>query len=371
MTVVEVGPATICGPDDVPAEWISTALECVDDDIALLDERLISVPQLWQDVIRVAAGDVADTLVLICPTWWPPSRTGRVQKAAQTVAETVVILQRTALLRALAAPRRSTIVELAADLVVVTHPNARAIVVAHHGDVAMTAEAVAAAVGTSPVVLIDGPDTVIADRLRCNGIEVLEIDEDAVRREALRPRPRIEATPRRERQPRRAAALVGLASAAAVAVGAIAVHGEARPTALLVEGRVGMVVPADWAVQHVTSGPGSARVQITSPAHRALALHLTQSIGDPEAGLAATADSLRMALDDETDGVFVDFTATGHRAGRDAVTYREVRPRHTVTWAVLVDGAVRIAIGCQSPPGGEHLVRSVCEQAIRSAHAVR
>jgi len=46
-----------------------------------------------------------------------------------------------------------------------------------------------------------------------------------------------------------------------------------------------------------------------------------------------------------------------------------VRAGHHVRWTVLLDGAVRISIGCQSRPGGEDAVREVCEQAVRSAHA--
>lgn len=379
-TVIEVGPATLSGPNRAPAEWVSTALECIDDDLALLDERLISVQDLWQDVMRVVAGDEPDTLVVVCPTWWPSSRTRRVREAAQTVAATVVALQRTAVLRQAAGTRRSTIVELAGDLLVVTHPDAEPLVIARQSDAATIAEAVVAAVGRSTVVLIDAPhpDPLVAsitNLMRDNGIDVSVAEADAVRRAALRSRQNAEATPpgsaRRERRSRTAVTLVGVASAAAVAVGGIAVHDETPPTALLVEGRVGMVVPADWPVRHVTSGPGSARVQIASPTHGAVALHLTQSAGGPDAGLAATADSLRAALDDQTDGVFADFKPTDQRAGRDAVTYREIRPNHTVAWAVLVDGSVRIAIGCQSPIGREHLVREVCDQAVRSVHAVR
>jgi type VII secretion-associated protein (TIGR03931 family) len=52
------------------------------------------------------------------------------------------------------------------------------------------------------------------------------------------------------------------------------------------------------------------------------------------------------------------------------VTYREVRASHQVRWTVLLDGAVRISVGCQSRPGGEDAVRDVCEQAVRSAHAI-
>ena len=37
---------------------------------------------------------------------------------------------------------------------------------------------------------------------------------------------------------------------------------------------------------------------------------------------------------------------------------------------MLTDDDVRIAIGCQSGPGREWLVRDACDQAIQSAHAV-
>jgi type VII secretion-associated protein (TIGR03931 family) len=52
------------------------------------------------------------------------------------------------------------------------------------------------------------------------------------------------------------------------------------------------------------------------------------------------------------------------------VTYREVRAEHEVAWTVLADDGIRIAIGCQSGPHREHLVRDACDQAIQSAHAV-
>jgi len=52
------------------------------------------------------------------------------------------------------------------------------------------------------------------------------------------------------------------------------------------------------------------------------------------------------------------------------VTYREIRQDHHIAWIVLVDGSLRIAVGCQSAPGHEEAVREVCDEAIRSAHAV-
>jgi type VII secretion-associated protein (TIGR03931 family) len=144
---------------------------------------------------------------------------------------------------------------------------------------------------------------------------------------------------------------------------------EAAPPAVLVEGRVALTVPADWPTQRVIAGPGSARVQVTSPSDPEVALHVTQS---PIAGetLSGTAERLKHAVDAEPAGVFVDFNPSGTSAGRPAVTYREVRAGHHVRWTVFVDGPVRISLGCQSRPAMEDAVRAVCEQAVRSAHAI-
>ena len=144
---------------------------------------------------------------------------------------------------------------------------------------------------------------------------------------------------------------------------------QTAPTTFLVEGRVALTVPANWPTQRVVAGPGSARVQVTSPSDPEVALHVTQS---PVAGetLSGTAERLKRAIDAEPAGVFVDFNPSGISAGRPAVTYREVRASHHVRWTVLLDGPVRISVGCQSRPGDEDAVRDVCEQAVRSAHAI-
>jgi len=142
------------------------------------------------------------------------------------------------------------------------------------------------------------------------------------------------------------------------------------PMTLLVEGRVGVLVPAQWVVQRVTSGPGSARVQVVSPTDAGVAVHVTQSSLPPHQSRDALAESLRSALDHEPDGVFVDFNPADRRAGQLVVTYREVRAGHHIAWVVLFDESLRIAIGCQSAPGHDEAVREACDQAIRSAHAV-
>lgn len=131
------------------------------------------------------------------------------------------------------------------------------------------------------------------------------------------------------------------------------------------EGRVAVRVPADWTVDRVTSGPGSRRLQATSPADPAVAVHITQNYA-PEATLTEAAQVLARAIAGQADGVFVDLRADG-RFGRPAVTYREIRSGRTVDWWVVVAGATRISVGCQSPTGADETVRAACEQAVVSA----
>jgi type VII secretion-associated protein (TIGR03931 family) len=245
--------------------------------------------------------------------------------------------------------------------------------------------------GTTAVVLVDAPSTVagapalatlIAGAVRSQGQTVVEIDDARLPRLATlaqdEPSPP-PSTPGAGGVRAYAWRLRGLAAAAvvlAVAVPAVAAMGrhgvapvDTAPTTFLVEGRVALTVPANWPTERVVAGPGSARVQVTSPSDPEVALHVTQS-PVPDETLSGTAERLKRAIDAEPAGVFVDFNPSGTSAGRPAVTYREVRASHQVRWTVLLDGTVRISIGCQSPPGDEDAVRDVCEQAVRSAHAI-
>lgn len=163
----------------------------------------------------------------------------------------------------------------------------------------------------------------------------------------------------------------------AVATGAVlaglAVSPVPRPTAhstaagTLVEGRMAVRIPPGWPVYRVTGGPGSRRVQVSSPRDPALAVHLTWSYA-PETTLAQAADVLGRAIAAEPPGVFADLQPSTLVAGRAAVTYRENRPGRVITWSVVVTGSTRIAIGCQSPPGREDDLREACLDAVRSAH---
>lgn len=366
--LVEVGPSTLRGPNPVDPELVSVALDAIDDEIALVGERAVSVLWLWTELMRVAVGD-ADTVVLVCPTWWPSGRIERVRHA--TAVPDVEVIGRTALLQG---RTRATVVEMAQELVVVTRPDARAVVVARVGHEVV--EKVVAAAGSADPVLIDGIGGPLTDevltRLRDNRIEARVVDATAIHPAPPTPDHAVASDVNR---PRRTAVLLGVIASTVVVFGAFGLRAGAPRAAdvastLLAEGRVQVMVPAGWPVEHITSGPGSARVQIASPAGDGVALHLTQSVGPPDANLTQTAASLHDALSGESDDVFVDFNPVDTPAGRTAVTYRELRADRHVGWTVLADAGVRIAIGCQSPPGHEDRVRDVCDQAIRSAHAI-
>jgi type VII secretion-associated protein (TIGR03931 family) len=383
--VVEVGPATVRGPNHAAAEWVSEAVGGIDDELTLIDEYPVAVAEVWRTVIEDTVGGSAETIALVCPTWWASSRVDRVRDAACAVAKDVVVLRRARVLRDGLPGRLTTVVEVAPEFVVVSPPGGDLQVVAR-GD----PDAVLAKIPMSMAVLLDGPDGVegacplvaeIADRLRANGVAVTIADRDWVRR-ALNSVPSQEDAHGPETRPasyrgRRATAVLAgtLLSAAAVCGGFAARQDAPRPAAnmpmtLLVEGRVGVLVPAQWSVQRVTSGPGSARLQVVSPTDADVAVHVTQSSLPPHQSHDAVAEFLRSALGQQPDGVFVEFNPSDRRADQHVVTYREIRADHHIAWFVLIDESLRIAIGCQSAPGHEQAVREVCDQAIRSAHAV-
>jgi len=408
--IVEAGPAAIrrlcCGTnilaDDEAPEIVRAALDAVDDRVALVGERPVAVDVLWETALRSAICPHTDGIVVLHPSWWSPSRVAVLTAAAATVAGQTQARPRSWLLmRASRAPRDATVVvEIAERLVAITASDVTA--VPRNAQPPSVAEAVAGVIAaTAPAaVVIDTPGTVagasalaplIADAVRGIGLkipEILEINDIRLVRLArhvppvrkVPTRPAATAPARSVRW--RARTLSGLGAAAVVvAVAAPAAmtigrpggvaprHVEASPTTFLVEGRVALSVPANWPAQRIVTGPGSARVQVTSPADPEVALHITQS---PVAGetLSGTAERLKRAIDAEPAGLFVDFDPTGTSVGRPAVTYREVRASHHVRWTVLLDGPVRISVGCQSRPGNEGAVRDACERAVRSAHAI-
>lgn len=383
--VVEVGPGSVRGPCQAAESLVSAALECIDDEIAMLDEQPVAVTMLWRQVFRTVLSDRVGTAVLVCPTWWPQPRIDRVQEAAAARSSKVIVLQRADVLAG-DAPGVPAVVEIAPDFVVISRAGSVLKAEPRVGGTADIARSVADRVGSASAALVDAPVGVggavelargICKRLRAGGITATTVHPDRVLAGTRRPwwghAERRERPQWKEHRMATSAALV--ASVTALCTGLVFAserdgsEGTSVPMTLLVEGRVAVKVPALWAVRRITSGPGSARVQVSAP-NNSTAVLVTQSQVRKGESLSATSAMLRGALDDQQPGVFSRFNADDRRAERSVATYRELREGRQIDWAVLVDGAVRIGVGCQSTPGGEDAVRHVCEEAIRSAHAI-
>ena len=391
--VVEVGPQTVRGPGTAPREWISVAIECVDDQLALLDDRLVEVRRLWSELLEAVSGECTEALVLIFPTWWSSTRVELIADAAGGLAAEVVVLQRAS---ALGADRATTVVELSEEFVVIATPAAE-VKVLPRGERDSAGYLSAGFLGAGFLaagflagatdVLIDVPAEVsplspaLTARLRADGLPVAYSDRHRMVRSVSAGLPDHagrESAGREGLSRRRVAAVCTGAVVSLAAVGGgwaaqtLSVQPPADPsTALLVEGRVAVRVPAQWAVERITSGPGSARVRVSAPTGDSTALHLTQSVGATSTTIAEVAETLRQALESEPPGVFADVDPAGSVGGRPAVTYRELRAGSETRWAVVIDGAIRVAIGCQSPPGRPEVIHDACVRAVQSAHAVR
>lgn len=406
--IIEAGPASArrlcCGTTKAPvaaAEMAQAAMDAIDDAVALMEDRPVPTRSLLRTVLRSLTDERHHSMVVIHPSWWSAARVDVIRSAATSLADDVVTRRRSELL-VHAAPSRSmtVIVEIADRFVVIT--GAAVTAERRDGEPQSVAERVTRVVagltaGTTGTVLIDAPTaitgaaalaTIIADQLRVANADltVIDIDEAAlfslattvfsVEDEADVP-DAAESAPGKTSRGRHKFLLPSTAVVLAAAMlGAGLLDHRPVPvfdvaaTTSLVEGRIALTIPANWSARRVVDGPGSARVQVTSPADPETALHVTQSAVADQT-LSDTAESLKRAIDAEPSGVFVDFNPFAHSGGRPAVTYREVRAGHDIRWSVLLDGAVRISIGCQSPTGGEEAVREVCELAVRSARALR
>ena len=404
--IVEVGPNSIrqlcCGgkvfDDD---EMVRVAFDCIDDPVALIDLRPVTVESLWRTVLGSHACDSSDRTIVVHPSWWAPTRIDLVSAATEVLAGEVVLRPRSWLLiqaSPLESQQATVVVEIADCFVVIT--GAAVVAETRRGEPERVVEGVIRSIremtsGVAAAVVIDALSTVggagalaamLADGLLVsNRISAVQVDDarlkelaaQIIQDESSTCESHCTEAARRSYRRNRGPVLVAVLLIIAV-LGVLGVFtwrrhavpvGDGMPTTFLMEGHVALKVPAQWPMQRVVAGPGSARVQVTSPSDPEVALHVTQS-QVAIATLSATAESLKHAIDAEPTGVFVDFNPVGTSAGRPAVTYREVRSEHDIQWIVLVDKAVRISIGCQSRHGQGDAVQQVCDLAVRSARAV-
>jgi type VII secretion-associated protein (TIGR03931 family) len=385
VTIVEVGPAgvqVLRGPSAArPDEaMVSAVFDGIDDDVALFDERPVEVAELMRAVMSSILGDSRDPVVIVHPSWWSRARIDLVVRSSGAT-RTVAAVSRSEVARA--AGLLGPFIEIAEEFVAVAGPGLR---VFGRGNIESVA-AVAAESGQSGDILLDAPAGIAgsaqtADGLRvalaARGRSVRDVDVAAI----------AGAVPARRRARGLVAAFLAASGMLAALglpdgrelglpdgrelVGAAAATlrpdgGAPAPAAVnLVEGRIVVEVPPHWKVERVRSGSGSRRVQVDSPTDADIALHITVAYA-PGSTLAQAAEVLGDAVAAATPGVFVGFRPVGEVAGRPAVTYREVRAGRVVDWSVVLSGSTRIGIGCQSAPDRTEVVRSACEQAIRTA----
>lgn len=379
--VLEVGPATVRRLDrDVVGSRgatndcgtvhhdtaVSAALDAIDDPVALVGERPVDIDGLWRHVLRSLIDGRCESLTIVHPSWWPRRRVDVVVRAARTMADQVAPVARRDLVgRAVSEVLIETGTESGADVIAVT--NGWDTAVHLRTDFARTVEVAAGWAGDGPVyfdVLCD-PD--IRGAFGARGLPTVDVDVAAFAHAAARSDP--PAIRRRvHRVGWRNAVAVAVVTLAAIALCLVDFH-SSPGSASLVEGRIAVEIPATWTVQRITGGPGSRRVQVTSPSDPETALHITQTYA-PGNSLEEAAAVLGRAIVGQAPEVFVDFQSHGEAAGRSAVTYREVRAGRVIYWSVVLAGATRISIGCQSPTGREEAVREACDRALGSAREI-
>lgn len=384
MTVLEIGPSTVrrlssVGESVLDDDRVAQALAGIDDTTVLLDERPITVESLWRNLMSSGIGNDCEPVTLLHPSWWPQRWVARIVDAATTVTPEVVAQPRSSLIGRRFGSGTGTVVELGQEVVAVCRGAHLPRIHCRPVDAAVIAAEAGA--DRSEAILIDVPHGVHGGAQYGNAVRKALLDngvvarivriEDGVTSATVAP-PTVAPTRRRPLSAQvAAAAVVGIV---VCGVGAVTVRPAGIPAAVsdtvgLVEGRVTVRIPSGWTVTRVTTGPGSRRVEIDSPTDGSAALHVTQSY-TPEETLDGAARVLRRALAKEAAGTFVEFNPADERAGRFALTYREVRAGRDVRWSVIIDGSTRISIGCQSAPGREDAVNRACDEAIRSAHEV-
>lgn len=393
MTLIcAVGPArvhTLAGATGVDADPVAgrAALRGGDDHRTLLGDRPVTVEDAWRTALRPLLAGPGDHpgLLLVHPGSWPLRRARLVAAvAAELGAAPIQTVSRSALL----AQADSVIIEIGCRDVLLTHCRSAGdllpiALVERCGSPATVAETISAKVRCCRVatVLVDAPPGVPgATELAAIIAEQLDGDHrvqavtgaalTAAAGETLPPAPDRPAQQRpRSRTTRLAAALLVSLVLITVAAHTFRRPGPSTgPITTLIEGRVAVQIPAEWSVRRVTGGAGSARVEIISPQDGNDVVHLTQARSGTDP--AGTAAALRRVVEAETDGVFTDFTPDIERAGRPAISYRELRPGREIFWTVLADAELRIGIGCQGAPGARSVIDEVCRAAVDSVRRI-
>jgi type VII secretion-associated protein (TIGR03931 family) len=387
-TVCEIGPVQVrrlrSGADEsvrLDPALVAAALDN-DDPVVLVGTRAMALDEIWCALLEPLLGH--EPALLVHPSWWSGPRIDHVRDVARRYAGDVITKPRSWLLGMVDGD--APVVEIGPQVVTVTvHGGAPSGFQRRARTPSQVAESVVRKAvqesGRSPVWLdapagVPGADALagqIADRLRAAGRAVRWVDDRQLlsAAEDLTNRPGEPPAPPRRRHRQLLVAATAIATLTAGGAWAGTRQDdpvEPVPMTALVEGHVTMQIPADWAVRRITTGPGSARVEAMSPQDGESALHLTQA-AVPDDSLAMAAATLRRAMDAEPAGIFVDFHPSDERAGRPAITYREIRPGHQIRWAVVLDGNVRIGIGCQSGAASADLT-AACDEAVRSAHEI-
>ena len=370
--VLEIGPAAVLpARGAISAELAAAALAGIDDTTVLLRERPVAVAELLRRVVEMAVETDCESLTVVHPSWWPEHRVARVVDAVATVVTDIRTLSRSAVI---AGSDPATVVEIADDVVAISAPAEPPVIMARTDDPGDIAAAIGSEAGTR--VLIDAPPGVpgaaeyardVSAALRQRGVVARAAGIGDIAPPASVADHLAVPVPRPRRAPVFAMASLALTLCA---IGVTTARTHAPAPALdavdVVEGRVTVRIPPHWALTRITAGPGSRRIQASSPTEPNIALHVTQSFAPGET-LDRTADVLRQAVAEQPAGVFVDFNPTDRRAGRPAVTYREVRVGRDIRWTVVLDGSTRISVGCQSAAGREDTVEQACDSAIESA----
>ena len=258
-----VGPVTIgvIGPQPGTGQnaTADAALESLDDPVALLGDRVVGVDDLLATVFADVLGPACAAVTVVHPTWWPRRRVERVRAAAAVTAATVTAVPRSELLRR----HRGgdpVVVEIATDRVAVCRRGpVRLLGRRDHAGIA----ALVAHRASGTPVLIDVPDSVpgaahtaaeVRKALADSGIDARTVD-------IYRPpdAPMAASTARRRPWITAAALTVTVVTVTlAVAMWPRTTDAPGPEAVALVEGRVSVEIPPDWAVRRVTGGQSIA-----------------------------------------------------------------------------------------------------------------